>query len=269
MLLTNKDKVMKIVNAIVFVFMVGVNFLANALPINNTTTGDLSDLYPNLFVPVGLTFSIWGVIYLLLTGFILYSFGLFGEVKSFEKIRSVSKLFVISSIANLLWIFVWHYKLVGVSIIFMIVILVSMIMINEKTKKMELSGKEKLFIRLPFSLYFGWITIATIANVTTLLVSIKWDGFGISEVVWTSIVLLIGISIGGITTIKNKDIAYGLVIVWAYLGILIKHLSVEGFNRQYPLIINTVIFSLLVIVCGIAYVIFTKRRRREESMNGS
>lgn len=246
-------KLYRILNLTVFILMIVVNFLANALPINNITTGEVSSLYPNLFVPAGVTFSIWGLIYLLLLGFILFQFGVFGELKSFSKIQSISKLFVISSIANLLWIFTWHYKQVGLSVLIMLALLVSLIMINKKTNKIELDFKEKIFIRLPFSIYFGWITIATIANITTFLVSIEWDRFGIPEEIWTVIVLLIGLLIGGLTIIKNKDIAYGSVIVWAYLGILIKHLSQQGFDGKYHFIIGTVIFSLTAISGIILY----------------
>ncbi|MGO1368663.1 MAG: tryptophan-rich sensory protein, partial [Senegalia sp. (in: firmicutes)] len=107
--------------------------------------------------------------------------------------------------------------------------------------------KEKLFISLPFSIYFGWITVATIANITAFLVDIGWNRFGISEVFWTITIIIVGAIIAIVTILKNRDFAYGLVIIWAYAGILIKHLSESGFNSMYPSIITTVIGAIIIV----------------------
>ncbi|MBZ9633687.1 hypothetical protein [Clostridium sp. FP1] len=114
--------------------------------------------------------------------------------------------------------------------------------------------KEKLFVKLPFSVYFGWITLATIANASTLLINLGWNGWSISEQIWTIVILFVGLIIGMTTTLKNKDIPYGIVIFWAYLGILIKHVSSSGFAGMYPGIITTLIISLVVIFICILYV---------------
>ena len=142
----------------------------------------------------------------------------------------------------------------------MLVILICLVLITIRINKEKLTTNEKIFIRLPFSVYFGWITVATIANATTLLVDKLGSPvnlLGISEVVWTVAILLVGLVIAVITTLKYRDIAYGLVIVWAYLGILIKHLTAkplpDGFNSQYPAVIATVIVSLVVLVVTLIY----------------
>src|SRR5699024_7802152 len=139
-------------------------------------TGEVSDTYKNLFAPTGLTFSIWGVIYLLLLGFVLYQWGLFQKRE--ESIRLMEELlqfvripFIISSIANAVWLFTWHYDLIGLSTVFMLIILVSLIVVSRKLTSKELTVRDWIFLKLPFSIYFGWITIATIANITTMLVS--------------------------------------------------------------------------------------------------
>jgi hypothetical protein len=248
---------------ITYLGMVIVNGLANALPINGMITGAISDSYPNLFAPTGITFIIWGVIYLLLATYTAYQLGLFQKDKQSinrDLVNKVGTLFAISSVANIGWIFSWHYKIIPLSMLFMLIILFSLMLINIRINKEKLSSNEKLFVRLPFSVYFGWITIATIANATVLLVSLLGSNLkllGISEVVWTIIILLVGLLIGAFTTLKNHDLPYGLVIVWAYLGILIKHLLVQpdGFNSQYPAVITTVIISLVVQVAVIAYVL--------------
>lgn len=240
-----KNTLIKILAGVAYVAMVTVNFLANGLPINNRSTGAISDAYPNLFAPAGITFSIWGLIYLLLAGYVIYQFvkSSQGKENLFSKINPV---FIISSLANISWIFAWHYDYIGLSVIIMAVILLSLIKIANILRAEKFTSLEKLFIKVPFSVYFGWITVAAIANITVFLVSLGWNGFGIADFVWTSIILVVGALIGIWRTNHDKNIAYALVLVWAYLGILLKHFSATGFNGQYPIVIATVIGCLVL-----------------------
>lgn len=122
-----------------------------------------------------------------------------------------------------------------------------MAIIVSSIRKETLSAKEKIFVKLPFSIYFGWITVATIANLTTLLVSVGWNGFGLSQTVWAVAIIAIGAIIGIITILRNKDYPYGLVILWAYAGILIKHVSATGFNSMYPAVMVTTIAAMVLV----------------------
>lgn len=247
--------------------MVIVNALANALPINGLTTGQLSDFYPNLFAPAGWTFAIWGLIYLLLAGYTLYQLGVFQDnmdTARGELLNKVGILFSISSIANAAWIFAWHYRVIPLSLLLIVVILVCLILINQRINKEQLSAKEKLFIGLPFSVYFGWITVATIANATVLLVSLNWQGFGLPEPTWASIVIILGFIIAVTTMLKNRDVAYGLVIVWAYAGILFKHTSSDGFAGQYPLIISITTACIGLLLLSEVYLLISQKRNMEE-----
>lgn len=251
----------KILTTISFLVMIIVNALANIIPINGVGTGEVSDSYENLFAPAGITFAIWGVIYILLAGYTLYQLGFFQvDSTSSNLLNKVGLFFSISSIANAAWIFSWHYYKIPVSMLLMIIILVCLIVIVLEINKHKLSLRDKIFIKIPFSVYFGWITIATIANATTLLVSLGWNGFGISEPVWTIIIIVVGLIISAVTILKNKDIAYGLVIIWAYAGILIKHKSIGGFNSQYPSIITTVIISIALLLIVEFYVLISKKK---------
>lgn len=253
--------ILKILTIITFFAMIFVNSLANALPLNGVNTGEVSDSYKNLFAPTGLTFSIWGLIYLLLAGYILYINFFQGNIRvRDELILKTGLLFSVSSLANTLWIFSWHYYIIPLSFILMIIILICLILLTKNIRRQKLTVKQKIFIKLPFSVYFGWITVATIANATALLVSLKWSGFGISEQVWTIIIIIVGMLIGVATTVINKDVAYGLVIIWAYMGIVIKHLSESGFSSQYPSIIIAATVSIVLILLAIIYVIFAKRQ---------
>jgi hypothetical protein len=249
--------------AIAYVVMVAVNALANTLPINGVQTGEVSDAYPNLFAPAPLTFSIWGLIYLLTALYALYQLGLFrgrGTRLPERVLDRVSLYFLISSLANAAWIFAWHYDAIALSMVLMLVILGCLLAILVALRGREMEARERLLVRLPFSVYAGWITVATIANATTLLVNLGWDGFGLSEPVWTVLVLLVGLAIAIATILREADVAYGLVIVWAYTGILIRHTSAGGFAGQYTAVIVTVIVALVALLAACAYVLFARRR---------
>ncbi|MFP4025838.1 MAG: tryptophan-rich sensory protein [Thiohalospira sp.] len=238
-----KNVIIKIFVVITFVGMVIVNFLANSLPINDRTTGEVSDAYPNLFSPAGLTFSIWGLIYILLAGYVIYQFSKKAQKKG-ELLTKVNIYFIATSVANIAWIFAWHFELIGLSVLILGVLLFSLIRIADILRDAQLTLQDKLFVYTPFGAYFGWITVAAIANVTVFLVSIGWNGFGVAQYVWAMIILLVGAVIGVLRMQKDKNVVYGLVLIWAYVGILIKHISATGFGGQYPGVIITVIVCL-------------------------
>jgi len=247
---------MKKTVALTFLIMVAVNAAANIIPLGGHNTGQVSDSYPNLFAPAGLTFIIWGLIYLLLAGYTVYQLGYFRKEKSFIReglLTKVGVLFSISSVANAIWIFSWHYEILPASMMLMLVILVCLILINQILRKEDLRAIEKVFVRLPFSVYFGWITVATIANATTLLVSTGFDGLGLTDAAWTVIMISAGAVIGIATMLRNRDIAYGLVIIWAYAGIIIKHISAAGFNGKYPQVIAAAGVCIALLVIAGAY----------------
>jgi len=254
---------LKVPVAVTFLLMLVVNTLSVVLPINGVTPGEVSDSYPNLFAPAGITFAIWGVIYLALAAYTLYQFGM--NRKNQDPAKSVfaarvRSYFVISSIANSAWIFAWHYRFIPVAMALITVMLICLIAVNILTHREDLTAGDRIFVRFPFSIYFGWITVATIANATTLLVSMGWDGLGFSESTWTMVILIVGALIGSLTLLKNRDIAYGLVLVWAYTGILIKHLSAAGFNGQYKLVIATVIACIVIFLLAVFKVLFAGRK---------
>jgi hypothetical protein len=222
----------KYLNLVLFSGMIVMNYLANALPLNNNTTGQLSDSYPNLFVPAGITFSIWGVIYLLLAAFCVVQFT--GLDKSL--IANIGWLFAISCLLNALWIIFWHYKSLPSSLIIMIGLLVTLIYIN-----MLISDLQFGIIKASFGIYLGWICIATIANVTALLVHYNWNCSGISEEIWTIIMISTGSLIGAITLLRLQNPFIGLAVVWAFAGIIIKR---QGDHRSIAI---TAAIALLLV----------------------
>jgi hypothetical protein len=243
--------ILAILNIIGFLGTIVVNGLANALPINNKTTGGLSNQYPNLFVPAGLTFSIWGLIYILLAIFVIYTLVRATRASNGESfIDRIGILFFLSCIANVSWIFAWHYEIVPLSLLVMLLLFGCMLAIYIRLDigLTVPNAKQQYMVHLPFSIYLGWITIATIANVTTLLIDISWDKFGLGEQVWAVILIVVGIAIALSILIRRRDIFYCLVVDWALLGILIKRLA-DSTPAQS--IVITTIIGLILITAGI------------------
>lgn len=253
-----KNILLKITAAITYLAMIIVNFLATSLPINNRSTGQISDDYPNLFAPAGAAFSIWGLIYLLLGVYIIYQF-INKNKKTNDLINKLNPFFIATSLTNISWIFAWHYDYIGISVLIMAVFLILLIKIADLLRTHKLQTTENLLIKTPFSIYFGWITVATIANITVFLVSINWNGFGIADYIWTSIILLVGALIGILRMNKDKNIAYGLVLVWAYSWILFKHFTSSGFNGEYPMIMATAIVCLVLFVSFLIRIIIKEK----------
>ena len=258
-----------------YVAMIAMNVLANVLPINGRTTGAVSDAYPNLFAPAGLTFAIWGVIYLLLGAHLLYQLGVLhgtnadlrvaetlGGLPRRAAMERVGVLFSVSSLVNVAWILSWHYDFILLSTVLLATMLVLLVLITRTIHGEELSPRDRVFVRLPFSVYFGWLTVATIANITVWLVSVRWDGFGIAASTWATVIIAVGAAIGTAVIVRDRDIAYGIVLIWAYLGIWIKHTSSSGFRSAYPAVSATALAGIAAfIVAGAAVTLQRKRHR--------
>ena len=243
--------------AVMFAAMVTVNGLANALPLNGVNTGQLSDEIPNLFVPAGITFAIWGVIYLLLLGYaatlLAATFGK-GSAGAWEPIDGV--IFAFNAAFNAAWIFAWHWRLIPLSFALMIGILVTLLVLMERANRARSAPTDKagairrFFIRVPILVYLGWICVATIANATALLVVIGWKGFGFSPVLWTVAVILVGAGIGSWLVAKRGALSSGLVIVWAYAGIVIKRGGTDQ-ESTMAIIIGSFVGIAAVVVSGL------------------
>ncbi len=209
-------------NIVAFIVTLIVNGLANTTLLNNRTTAQVSDAYPTLITPPGYVFSIWGIIYALLAFFVIYQAFPSQKAKSYQK--QVSVLFILSSLFNIVWLFLWQYDYITISVVAMLALLATLIAIYLRLNigRSNTPIIEKICIQLPFSVYLGWITIATIANVSAALVSVGWDGFGLSTETWAIIVLAVALVITLMVVATRRDIAYSLVIVWALAGIAVK-----------------------------------------------
>lgn len=228
------EKVLFFASSTSFLVTLIINFLANSIPLNGLTTGEISDMYPNYFVPASFTFSIWGVIYSALFVYIFFRIRALDQTTSQRQTKffiKIDGLFLISNVMNVLWLVSWHFLWMLASVLSMVGLLISLLCIALIMKKQTLPAL------IPFRIYFGWITIAFIANVTTLIVSDfeafqwLWNGGEVSEQILTLGVILVGIIIGSLTTWTFNDGWYGGVIIWALFGIYIRHtISLPNFG---------------------------------------
>lgn len=221
--------VLGIANVVVFLWVLVVNYLATSLPIGGMTTWALSDLYPNLFTPAWLTFSIRGLIYLALLGFVVRQLIDLFKKRSLGITKNVGIRFLLSCATNIGWIFARHNQKVFLSLLVMLAFLVILIVLAHKVqlgKKLGSRG-DKLLVQVPFSLYLGWISVATIANTAARLVHIQRGMRGITPILWTMLVIIVATLLALLALRKKYNIIFALVVVRAFIGIIIKTLGAE------------------------------------------
>ena len=209
-------------NAVGLVWALVWNTLANALPLGGLGTGELSALYPNLFVPAGVTFSIWGLIYLGLIGSVVAGFVFARRSEAADPFTAVGPWFLVNTVANGLWIVAWHYRVMTLSVVLMGVLLgslIAMYMLLRIGRRPSRGPLETWAVRVPVSVYLGWITVASIATVTTLAIELGAPSYGTLPAVLTVVVLVVAVGIAARMLAVHRDFAFGAVVLWAFLGI--------------------------------------------------
>lgn len=242
-----------------FAAMVVVNWLAVIGKINGLSTAAVSDLYPTLFTPKPYTFSIWGLIYLLLLIYVLFQ--LFSrELGKAGRQSKIAFWFVLSCIANVGWIFTWHYEQIIVSVAVMAVLLFCLARIMSLVSGADHTFGSIVSLELPFGLYAGWITVATVANISVLLVSLKWNGFGIPAFIWLIVVLLVAVFIALAATRNTKNIAYPAAVIWGYVGILTRYLPEFKFDLRLEAMWIVLTIGLCLLILAIRWIDVIARR---------
>ena len=242
-------KVLQISNGIALVSTIIINYLSNTGAINDTTIGEVSRDFNSLFTPAGYAFAIWGFIYLLLFGFIVYQGrSLFVKVRDDDFVLKIGWWFVISCVANSAWVFLWIYGYTGLSCVFIFLLLFSLLKIV-MNNAMELWDAPVSVIALlwwPFVFYSGWVTVASIANVSSYLVKIGWEGFGISELVWTIIMIIVALIINLVVTWTRNMREFALVGAWALVAI-----AYANYNEHITISYVAGIAALVLIIRSI------------------
>ncbi|WP_078382152.1 TspO/MBR family protein [Sutcliffiella halmapala] len=227
-----------------FLLVITVNILANALPLNGQTTGEISNKLNVLFTPAGYVFSIWSVIYLLIGIWIVRQFP--KERRNLPIYKSTNVLFILSCVLNSAWIVLWHYEFFVTTVVIMVSLLLTLITLYRRIK----TSDPGFFDRLPFSIYLGWISVATIANVSYVLVHLQWIGFGLTDVTWTIIMLIIATILAIRFNIVNRDRVYPFVFVWAFIGIGVQNMGAYSTISYVAYSLAAVIFLITIFVRG-------------------
>lgn len=247
----NTDVVRQALVVVATIATITVNALANILPLNGLNTGELSDRFKIFFVPAGYVFSIWGLIYLLLIAYTIFQ-ALPGQREN-SALQQIGYLYILASAANIMWLFLWHYEVFSFTLVAMLTLLGSLIAIYIQLR----SGAEtaspgfRWAVMLTFSVYLGWITVATIANASQLLYFLNWGGWGISPEIWTVIMLAAATAITAGMLFLHTDIAYALVIVWAVVGIALKHAETPTVSTASWIVVGVIVLLIVLSVVGI------------------
>ena len=217
-----RNLIRQIVNVLAVIATIAINGLANALPLNGLTTGEISDRFHVYFVPAGYVFAIWGLIYLGLILFAIYQ--ALPAQRDNPRLGRIGYFFALSCLANIVWLFLWHYEQFPLTLVAMFSLLGLLIAIYLRLGigRGAVSSGERWLVQVPFSVYLGWVTVATLANVTDVLDYLGWNGWGIRPEVWAVIMLVVGGGITFLVSLTRSDMAFLLVILWAYAGIAIK-----------------------------------------------
>lgn len=232
----------QIITILVTLQMVAINALANILPINGQQTGEISDRFNVYFVPAGYVFAIWGVIYLGLAAYTIYQ-ALPSQADD-PTLRKISLYYWVSSVANSVWVLLWHYERFPITLLAMVVILLALIATYTTLKDDAAfsAGARLWFVVVPFSIYLGWITVATVANISQVLVFLGWGGWGLAPALWAAIMVVVAALVGIMMAIRFGSVAYNLVLIWAFIGIAYKQAD------------NSLLFTTTLLGVGLAAV---------------
>jgi len=243
-------KTLQIANGFALVSTIIINYLSNTGVFNGKTVAQISGKYQNYFTPSGYAFSIWGLIYLGLLAFVIYTGrGLFKKVEDEWPVLEIGWWFVISCIANSCWVIAWLYDYTGLTVIIMIIMLISLvkIILNTRMELDDLPLKKIAFVWWPFCIYSGWISVALIADVAAYLTKINWNGFGITQIGWTILMICVAGILNLYITWKRNMREFAIVGVWALVAIAIANWNVAESLVISPFVVAIILFINIAI----------------------
>ncbi|MBF2072824.1 MAG: tryptophan-rich sensory protein [Synechococcales cyanobacterium C42_A2020_086] len=239
-----------------------VNVWSNLFPLNGQSIGEISNTqFANvLIIPANYAFAIWGVIYLGLLAFGIYQ--LLPAQRRDPAVQSIQLWVIVTCIAQAVWVFLFLSRLFWLSVVAMLGILLPLIaiyqiaVVRQASHRLD-SRQDRWLIQIPFSIYLGWISVATIVNVACALDSGGWTGGGIPAPVWTVLLLVIAAAIAATLAWRYRDAAYSLVIIWAAVAVAVRQSS-------FPLIVTVALglAAALAILLGLQRLLIHRHSRR-------
>lgn len=255
-------KYSRLINTVALLIMLLANGLASATDlVGGQRTGAVSDAYPTLFTPAGYVFAIWSVIYIGLIALVIYQLR-----PGAEAVRArLGPWLAVNAILNAAWLFLWGAELLWLSLVAMLGILATLIALYERLGigRTQASTAERWAVRTTISVYTGWISVATIANVAIALVGAGWDGtLGQGGIVgpqfWVIVTLIAGTALGLLAVLWRRDVAYALVVVWAFVGIAVARAQEPG----QTLLVVAALLGAVIVGAASAYSGIVRRGAR-------
>lgn len=197
-----------------------VNYLAGTGKINNVTPEVISDKYPTIITPAGYAFAIWSLIYLGMIGFSIYQ-ALPGQTEN-PRFRAIRTVYILNCVANCAWIYLWHYEMILAALVVIFVLLGTLVFINVKLRTAETTA-ETWLAKVPFSIYFGWVTVASILNASIALVYLGVRTTDLPAQICGALLIVIAVVLGVIMRFKLNLTAYPLAVAWALTAIAVAH----------------------------------------------
>jgi benzodiazapine receptor len=240
------DILRQVTNVIAYALTLIINYLAVTLPLGGQTTAEIANRYPIYFLPANFTFSIWSVIYLALGVYVVDQLRPSQRENPLQ--RRIGYLFALTCVANVSWLLLFQNLQFGASMVAMLALLGLLIAIYLRLEigTVPRSLSERLRITLPFSLYLGWISVATIANASYVLYDLGWNGFGISGAIWAAIMLVVAAGLTVAIILRGRDIAFTLVICWAFAGIAIKQVDTPLVSAS-AIVLAVLLLAILIV----------------------
>ena len=230
-----KTQILAILNLLALLIHVTISYFTQFKLINDQDVGQISDAYDSIFTPAGITFAIWGVIYTALLFFCLYHIRMaFKQAYTHpanENVRRMSVWFILNNIGAATWLVVWTKGFIPASAALILFQLITLIILNLRLKIHDphVGTESKIFTQFPLSIYFGWLTIATIANISIYLLASDWNGLGLhySPIEWTRIMIGVAVFLTVLVIFTRHNVFFGLAILWALYGIILKRVSIN------------------------------------------
>ncbi|MGB3199578.1 MAG: tryptophan-rich sensory protein, partial [Nodosilinea sp.] len=221
---------LSIATAIAVVAAVVFNTLFNRFPPSGQSIGDISTtiLSGVLITPASYAFAIWGAIYLGLFAYVVYQFH--PERRREPVIQRVNGLLILACIVQTVWILLFTFQQFGWSILAMVALLLALIGIYTTLNigRERVSRQRRWMAHIPFSLYLGWISVATVVNIASALYASAWGGWGISSATWTVVMIVVAALIGAAVIYTRRDLAFTLVLVWALVAIAVRQSDIPA-----------------------------------------
>ncbi len=229
-----------------FVGMILFTLYASVLPLNGQSQQQVAANASIYLLPASYAFSIWIVIYVGLIAYVIYQY--LPRQKTNTLHKQIAPWFILSCAANCAWVYCWHYGYFQWALCAVLVLIESLMTLYLRLGigRIQVHRNETLFVRIPFSLYFGWLTIITIITISVYLNSINWDAYGLEPELWAIIVLGITALISGLVALRFRDFVYASGVIWGFIAIAVEH------NSSLPIAFTVVIMSVVMLLALLA-----------------